>query len=222
MVSWVVRFCWTFCALFFGMSGIPSFHSWAFCGRRYRSLALVFHFPLTVSRRLVLVTVACFFLNFRAFDIKHTKSKTEVARQANKGGKTVHFANLMDLCHLKNAELAKHHQKYKGRVVLREDNVKDEEGYWAVFTEQGAPASQMAATKFLDTISKLPVMAGAASDAVSAYTQVKMTEAPRLLRLSKDECPEIWIRIHPRQRPNSWDKIGDPVVPLEKHLYGHP
>ena len=32
----------------------------------------------------------------------------------------VHFASLADVCHLKNAECAKHSQKYKGRVVLRE------------------------------------------------------------------------------------------------------
>ena len=42
---------------------------------------------------------------------------------------------------------------------------------------------------------------------VSAYTQVKMTEASRLLRLQEDEGPETRIRSHPRQTPHSWDKI---------------
>ena len=28
------------------------------------------------------------------------------------------FASLMDICHLKNAELEAKHQKYKGRIVL--------------------------------------------------------------------------------------------------------
>ena len=32
----------------------------------------------------------------------------------------------MDICHLKNAELEAKHQKYKGRVVLRGDVVKDD------------------------------------------------------------------------------------------------
>ena len=41
---------------------------------------------------------------------------------------------------------------YNGRVVLRGDNVKDEEGCKAVFAEQSASASQMAAAGFLDTI----------------------------------------------------------------------
>ena len=34
----------------------------------------------------------------------------------------------MDICHLKNAELEAKHQKYKGRVVLRGDIVKDDSG----------------------------------------------------------------------------------------------
>ena len=42
---------------------------------------------------------------------------------------------------LKNAELEAKHQKYKGRVVLRGDIVKDDSGSYAVFTEQGSSAS---------------------------------------------------------------------------------
>ena len=39
-------------------------------------------------------------------------------KQGTKGAK-VQFASLMDICHVKNAELETKHQKYKGRVVLR-------------------------------------------------------------------------------------------------------
>ena len=56
----------------------------------------------------------------------------------------------MDICHLKNAELEAKHQKYKGRVVLRGDIVKDDSGSYAVFTEQGSSASQMTAAKIMD------------------------------------------------------------------------
>ena len=56
-------------------------------------------------------------------------------------GATVHFASLMDICHLKNAELEAKHQKYKGRVVLRGDIVKDNSGSYAVFTEHKSSAS---------------------------------------------------------------------------------
>ena len=41
----------------------------------------------------------------------------------------VHFASLVDLCHLENSELELQYQKYKGRVVLRGDIVKDDSGY---------------------------------------------------------------------------------------------
>ena len=38
-------------------------------------------------------------------------------KQERRSPKKVHFALLMDICHLKNAELEAKHQKYKGRVV---------------------------------------------------------------------------------------------------------
>ena len=80
----------------------------------------------------------------------------------------------------------------------------------------------MAAAKFLDTISELLGMAGETSDLISAYTQVKMTEVPRFLRMPKEGCPEIWISIPLRQRPKGWSSIEDPVVPLERNFFGHP
>ena len=46
------------------------------------------------------------------------KSKKQVYEEARTAGATVHFASLMDIYHLKNAELEAKHQKYKGRVVL--------------------------------------------------------------------------------------------------------
>ena len=57
------------------------------------------------------------------------------------------LASVMDLCHQKHAEFAKDLQRCHWRVVLQEDNVKDDHGFGAVFAEQGASASQMAASK---------------------------------------------------------------------------
>ena len=128
----------------------------------------------------------------------------------------------MDLCHLKKSELEPQFQKYKGRVVLRGDTVKDDSGSYAVFTEQGSSASQMAAAKVLDIISRLPGCDGQAADAVSAYTQVKMEDAPTLFKIPKSECPDSWIRLPKHKWPKSWSSIEDPVVPLERNLYGHP
>ena len=111
-----------------------------------------------------------------AWNLTKVKSKKKVIDEARTSGATVHFASLMDICHLKNAELEAKHQKYKGRVVLRGDIVKDNSGSYAVFTEQGSSASQMTAAKIMDIISMLPGCDGQAADAVSAYTQVKMED----------------------------------------------
>ena len=87
-----------------------------------------------------------------AWDLTKVRSKSEVIDEARKKGAKVHFASLMDICHLKNAELEAKHQKYRGRVVLRGENVKDDSGSYAVFTEQGSSASQMTAAKVMDNI----------------------------------------------------------------------
>ena len=99
----------------------------------------------------------------------------------------VHFAALMDVCHLKNSELEPKFQEYNGRFVLRGDFVKDNSGSYAVFTEQGSSASKMTAAKGVGVIARLPGCAGQAADAVSAYTQVKMEDAPALLKIPKSE-----------------------------------
>ena len=54
-----------------------------------------------------------------ARNLTKVRSKKEVIDEARTNGAKVHFASLMDICHLKNAELEAKHQKYKGRVVLR-------------------------------------------------------------------------------------------------------
>ena len=157
-----------------------------------------------------------------AWDKTKVRNKSDVIDEARTSGAKVHFASLMDLCHLKSAELETKHQKYKGRDVLRGDTVKDDSGSFAVFTEQGSSASQMTAAKVMDIISRLPGCAGRAADAVSAYTQVKMEDAPKLLKIPKSECPDIWIRLPRHEWPKSWSSMEDPVVPLERNLYGHP
>ena len=53
-----------------------------------------------------------------AWNLTKVKSKKQVIDEARMSGATVHFGSLMDICHLKNAELEAKHQKYKGRVVL--------------------------------------------------------------------------------------------------------
>ena len=112
-----------------------------------------------------------------AWNLAKVRSKKEVIDEARTKGAKVHFASLMDTCHMKNAELEAKHPKYKGRVVRRGDIVKDDS------TEQGSSASQMTAAKVMDIVSRLPGCDGQAADAVSACTQVKMEDAHKLLKI---------------------------------------
>ena len=80
-----------------------------------------------------------------AWQLTKVRNTNEVIAEARNEGREVHFASLMDLCHLKNSELEPQFSKIQSRVVLRGDIVKDDSGSYAVFTEQGSSASQMTA-----------------------------------------------------------------------------
>ena len=80
----------------------------------------------------------------------------------------------------------------------------------------GSSASQMTAAKVMEIISRLPGCSGQAADAMS------MEDAPKILKIPKSERPDIWIRLPRHKWPKSWSSMEDPVVPLERNLYGHP
>ena len=111
---------------------------------------------------------------------RKSNSSQKWIQQAKRDGILVDFPSRMDFCHLTQIELARHLQKKQRESrALRGDNVKDDGGYKAVFTEKGASASQVAAIRYLATISSLPGMDEQANDAVSAHTQVHLSDAPR-------------------------------------------
>ena len=94
------------------------------------------------------------------------KSKKDFSEGHKKEDKKVHFATLMDICHITNAELE---PKYKGRVVIRGDTVKYDSGSYAVITAQGSSVPHRTAARVMDVIARLPDCAGQAADAVCAY-----------------------------------------------------
>ena len=140
--------------------------------------------------------------NFLVCSLTTSIKRDREARTAPTGGRMIPETT---------AKATLHRCKYKGRVVLRGDIVKDNSGSYAVFTEQGSSASQMTAAKIMDIISRLPGCDEVA-DALSAYTQVKWKMHPT----------DIWIRLPRHKWPKSWSSMEDPVVPLERNLYGHP
>ena len=157
--------------------------------------------------------------NYPCWDESQPREREDVEREAREQGKTVHFGTIMDLIFLKHAELAKHLQKYKGRVVFRGEIVKDESGFMAVFSEQGTSASHLSAGKFLDALARMPGMAGQDADAVGAYCQVDLLKFA--LRTGV-KITETWVSLPLHQQPASWKKFRNPVCPMRRALYGHP
>ena len=105
----------------------------------------------------------------------------------------------MDICHLKNAELETKHQKYKGRVVLRGDIVKDNS--WILCSIYRTRIISIT-NDCSNGHGSYPDCQGAQDKHLTQYllfTQVKMEDASKLLKISKSECPDIWIRL-PRDK----------------------
>ena len=50
----------------------------------------------------------------------------------------------------------------------------------------------------------------------------QMTAAKIMDVISRLPGPDIWIRLPRHKWPKSWSSMEDPVVPLERNLYGHP
>ena len=119
--------------------------------------------------------------DLKAFALDEMQEREAVSLYYDELGKPVHFGSVRALCHEKHSELNLADPEYKGRVVFRGDIVRDKDGYYAVFSEQGTSSSHMAATKFLDAIARMPGCDGEDSDATSVYTQVKLDEIETFL-----------------------------------------
>ena len=161
----------------------------------------------------------------KAFDFASVQPKHKVIADARKNGTKVHFGGIMELCSEKHSELPPEKRKYKGRVVFRGDQVKDETGSFAVFTEQGTSASHLEAAKILDSIARFPGFNGEDCDAVKAYTQVTLKDLHDMLGKRgaiSMEYVETWVSLPPSRRPPSWRSIDNPVCILRRNLYGHP
>ena len=157
-----------------------------------------------------------------AWDYDSVRPKADVVAESKRSKKKAHFGSLMDLCHEKHSELKLLVKIFKGRVVFRGDQTKDEDGFFAVFSEQGASASHIAAAKFLDAIARCPGCDGEDSDAIGAYTQVVLKEAHIILGGAENNYIETWISLPRDRRPKHWDNIEKPVCKLRLNLYGHP
>ena len=124
----------------------------------------------------------------------------------------------MDLCHFKPRNLNQNSEVQKVESHFVEILWKTIQDHMRCSLNKA-----MTAAKDIDVIARLPDFDGQAADAISAFSQVSMEGAPKLLRIPKSECPVCMDTYSTTERwLKSWSNIQDPVVPLERNLYGHP
>ena len=137
-----------------------------------------------------------------AWNLEQVKSREEVILEAQRDKKNVHFVALMEICHLKNVELEPILPKYKGRVVLQGNIVKDNSEACAVFTEQGSSASQMTAAKVMDGgFRAWPTDKGSNKDMVRPLTLCECQQAKREKKKT-DACVSAAILTHAGDPPS--------------------
>ena len=82
-------------------------------------------------------------------------------------------------------------------------------GACAVFAGQGSFASQMTAAKVMDVIARLPDCDGQAADAISAYTEERLEDAPRVLKIPESLNVHICGYVfHGMNGPNHGRTLG--------------
>jgi hypothetical protein len=147
-----------------------------------------------------------------AWNEKGVREWTDVKKEAKRHETRVHVGMVFGICVEKGSELAPDDpkRKYKGRVVFRGNDVRDEENYLATFQDMGSAPASMASGKFLDFIGMQEGWQITQADAVRAYTQA-------LLKGTK-----TWVRLPKDRWPKGWQGFKDPVCPLVLALYGHP
>ena len=153
---------------------------------------------------------------------KSQEQKGEVVLEARRDKMRVHFASLMDTCHFKMRSWNHSYRSTKAESCSG-DIVKDDSGAYAVITEQGSSASQMTAAKIMDVVARLPGCDGQTADAVSGKTQVKLEDAPKLLKIPKSETVQMFGYVfHDTSGLNRGPVWKIQSFLLKGILYGHP
>ena len=101
------------------------------------------------------------------WDLNSVREYDQVAAEVRRSSIKVHFGQLMSLASVKFAELAKHPQKMKGRIVYRGDCAKDEHGAAAVYQELGANPTSVQGLNNCLAYGSLPGNSTTTADAIN-------------------------------------------------------
>ena len=145
-----------------------------------------------------------------AWDFGKVKSKKEVILEAQRG-KTSPLCCIDGHTSPQKTRSWNHsYSSMKAEWCSGGDSVKDDSGAYAVFPEQGSSASQMSAAKIMDVIARLPGCHWQAADAVSAYTQVKLEDAPNCSEFPNRNVQMFGCVFHDTNGHNHEEKLKIP------------
>ena len=157
-----------------------------------------------------------------AWNLTKVRSKLEVIDEARTKGEKVHFASLMDICHLKNVEVETKHKKiqWSSRTPRRHC----ERCFWILCSIHWTRVISIANDSSKSHGYHIQT---ARAHRTSSWCSIclypgKNGRCSKIVEISQSECPDIWIRLPKHKWPKSWSSMEDPVVPLERNLYGHP
>jgi hypothetical protein len=111
---------------------------------------------------------------------------------------------------MKHAE-SKELRKLKARIVFRGDKIVDESNNIAILQELKVNPSGITSINLNLGYGALKGNKSTQSDVIKAYTQ-------SLLRTKS----KTWVALSQKLFPEEYKHIKDPVVPLDKALYGYP
>ena len=104
-------------------NSIPNHHERLYCRKKrqliHHSITIWFiNFPMPQGMKIPATKAAVDkewekLEKISAWNLTKVRNTSEVINEARTSGAQVHFASLMDICHLKNAELEARHQKTK-------------------------------------------------------------------------------------------------------------
>ena len=140
--------------------------------------------------------------------------RDDVVRQAKSGPsgeQEIHFGYLFGIMVEKGSEFPEGDPRryFKYRVVFQGNNVRDQNWDVALFNEMASTPATMEASRIADIYSCFPGCTVEGRDVEQAYLQADMEGPPVYITLPE----ELWTkRMH---------SMRNPVVRLEKALYGH-
>ena len=158
-----------------------------------------------------------------AWNLTKVKSKSEVIDEARTSGATVHFASLMDICHLKmpncrqstkNTKVELYSEATMRKIIL------DLMQYSLNKDLQHLKCQQL---KSWISFPDCPVAMDKQQTQYRLIPKWKWKMLTNYWKFpNRNAQTFIWIRLPRHKWPKSWSSMEDPVVPLERNLYGHP